>query len=273
MIAIFPKIASCVAARDWEQLGVLVRRYFGGDHVHAVVPDLVSYFQAIDIPLTRAPMKGRAAIAARDVNGRFHLSAWLHPDVLSGSEEERLLLAHLLGHFFIHIQPQIMRGEWKDGGFKEMMSPGVRMVRDKAVDKSLPKEELQDREADAFAAAFLMPKAFIVRAKDQLRSIEKMAQFFRVPADLLWWRLDQVWEGAQPPDFLQAEIRLVSRERSQAAVRTAQNERQGAQIDPTSPAEPSTPETGVTPESLSRLKGIEKIRQLARQMEKGPTRK
>lgn len=273
MIAIFPKIASCVAARDWEQLSVLVRRYFGGDHVHAVVPDLVSYFQAIDIPLTRAPMNGRAAIAARDVNGRFHLSAWLHPDVRSGSEEERLLLAHLLGHYFLHIQPQIMRGEWKDGGFKEMMSPAVRMVREKVVEKSLPKEELQDREADAFAATFLMPKAFILRAKEQLRSIEKMAHFFRVPADLMWWRLDQIWEGAQPSDFLQAEIRLVSRERSQSTVQPPQNERKGAQMDQTPQNEHTSSETGVTPESLSRLKGIEKIRQLARQMEKGPTRK
>ncbi len=275
MIAIFPKIAAAVAAGDPEQLAVLVRQYFGGEAIHAVVPELQDYLQAIDIPLTRASMKGRGAIAARDVKGRFQLSAWLHPDVTIGGEEERLLLSHLLGHYFLHIQPMIMRGEWKDGGFKEMHSPGIRMIHTASAedDRKRSPEDRQDREADAFAAAFLMPRAFVVRAQQQLGSVEKMARFFHVPVELMAWRLDMVQDvQVQPRDFIQAEIRLRRQNRSPAP---GESDRKGAMAqNPQDKVVSGTSGTAnLDASDISRLKGMDKIRNLARKMDKGVPKK
>src|SRR5262245_38084983 len=126
MIAIFPEIASASVAKQFDVLGILVRSYFAGDRRSAPQLDVKSIVQSAGIMVRRGQLQRNAvgAIVAKDTAGRVEVSIILTDRPLPVAEEA-FLLAHLFGHWLIHIQPAIARGEWRTSGYTEFNLPST----------------------------------------------------------------------------------------------------------------------------------------------------
>jgi Zn-dependent peptidase ImmA (M78 family) len=210
MIAIFPEVASASFAKQYDKLGILVRQYFGGELQASPQISMVQVIESCGLSLARGVLRksGAGAILARDKAGRVDVSVIL-PGASLPIEEERFLLAHLLGHWFVHIQPSIARGEWQTSGYNEDSLPSTyfegRLFSEVCESKALVLES----EANLFAISLLLPKSMIVRAFEKLGSIERIARFFQTPVQAVEVRLQQlgvIWPVT--PDFVTAERRL-----------------------------------------------------------------
>ncbi len=93
---------------------------------------------------------------------------------------QRFTIAHELGHYFLHLQTL------PSGGFADTRSlyrnPGD-------LDRLNPKEREEERQANQFAAALLMPEPRIRALAPALGSIEELARTFRVSLDAMGIRL------------------------------------------------------------------------------------
>ena len=105
MIAIFPEIAACSASGDLERLGILVRNYFGGDQKFSPSLNMTEVLKSVGIEVQRLPLDSRAALLAKDEKGVFEIIAVLSEGL--SPDEERFMLAHMLGHFLLNVQPLI----------------------------------------------------------------------------------------------------------------------------------------------------------------------
>lgn len=189
MIAIFPKIANLAARNDYENLTCLIRKYYGKDEVYSPDLDMELIFKSIGIGISYLKLDTRAALIAKDESGRFQISAVLN-DERWGRFEQKVTLAHLLGHYLLHVEPSIARGELNRIGFKEDISPIERFSLNLAGNgKDTDRREV---EADQFAASLLLPQAFIKRASEKISEKDKLAAFFGVPVQLLNYRLQRL---------------------------------------------------------------------------------
>ena len=208
MIAIFPEIAAAVQKKDVELTACLVRKYFGGESANAPRLDCHKMFHASGIAIEQAPIAPVAALIVKDEHGRVQIRAMVRRDVADPAEL-RFLLAHLMGHFVLHIQPQIARGEWQLSGVKETLSPIERYGSGRLDNRTPTGEVAKELMADAFAAALLMPLGMARRAAQKLGEMDKVATFFGVPATVVRRRLESVGVLADVPvDFFDAEARL-----------------------------------------------------------------
>lgn len=194
MIAIFPQIAECATKGDPERLAVMVRKYFGGKSTYAPALDIIQIYNDMGIGIRHMPLEGVAALIGKDESGRFSVSAFLNPSAGMNKEEETFTLAHLLGHYFFDMQPQIARGEWHHSGVKEHVSPQVRYSIN-----GIQSDDRKDRLADQFAACLLLPQALVARAAPKFGSTQKMAQFFGVDIKVLTRRALEL--GCTLPDL------------------------------------------------------------------------
>jgi Zn-dependent peptidase ImmA (M78 family) len=205
MIAIFPKIAGCAASGDIERLAVLVRDYYAGDEKFAPQLDLAGLTQRAGIVLSSQQIDGMGAILVTDQRGTFQVHVVLHQDLVQ-KEERDFLLAHLLGHFFIDLQPLIARGDTKINGIKEFQSPLERFARGGT------KAERADASADQFAAALLLPRGMLKRAHEKIQDLTRIAGFFGTTPEVIRRRLAQLgtpMESTQEPaNFFVAEAEL-----------------------------------------------------------------
>lgn len=102
-----------------------------------------------------------------------------------GNERKRFTLAHELGHFFLHSKNQPLFID---------KSPKI-MYRNNA---SSTGEVLIEREANAFAAALLMPQKLIIQEIDKLQEndaskiIYKLAGKFKVSEQAMSFRLSNL---------------------------------------------------------------------------------
>jgi Zn-dependent peptidase ImmA (M78 family) len=235
MLAIFPEISSCAAASDCERLAALVRKYFGGDNPGALVLDLQKIIDSIGIPISYRSMSLAGAIAYRDKDGKFEVSM-MASDAL-GSFAKRFTLAHLLGHFFLHIQPKIAQGDADQGGFKEQISPLDRYQDGLGLEDLTAVQFAQEDLADRFAAAILVPGGLLKRLMTQETSLDALASRLQVTSQFLTRRLEDL--GAGP----------------KAIQNTVPNPVQ----KPVAPAARSTED---------RSSGMNRIREIARQLER-----
>jgi Zn-dependent peptidase ImmA (M78 family) len=190
MIAIFPEIAIAADKRDFEQLAILIRQYFCGANAAKPRVDMSALIRRFGIPVNRMRLAEKGMIAVRDERGSIHCSIAIQEDLTE--EEDSFLLAHLLGHFLLHIQPRIARAEWSASGFREAISPLGRYTH--SIEADDPEQTLRaaELEADRFAAALIMPRGMFKRAIEKLETdVQKIANVFGVSRSLIEARRDE----------------------------------------------------------------------------------
>ncbi len=190
MIAIFPEIVSCVASGDLERLSVLVRRYFVKADAQKPCVDMRTAISNLGVAIQSLRYPEYGSLLARDDKGQFTVTMVLSETALA-PQHERFLLAHMLGHYMLHIQPKIAQGEFSISGFKEAVAPWERYATLESTSK-LRAAELREVEADQFAAALLMPRAMVLKAQAKLQAIDKLAEFFGVDEAVMAARLEQL---------------------------------------------------------------------------------
>lgn len=196
MIAIFPAIAAVAESRDIEELAVVVRKYHAVGRPSAVRLDVEGLVTAVGIPIGTTAMADFGAIACRDVGGRFDVAFMLREQAW-GHWEKQFILAHLLGHYLLDVQPQLARGEWRTSGFREAVCPLTRYGQDSDGNRSGGVDQHREELADQFAGALLLPKAMVLRAMERLQDVKIVAEFFGVSIPCLTRRLE-ILMGAQP---------------------------------------------------------------------------
>ena len=208
MIAIFPEIVRVASKEDVEFLAVLVRKYFAGEKATSPKLDIATIYKNMGIWLEKKFLDDQGVIIVKDEKGLFSISAIVQPDI--NGPEERFLLAHLLGHYFLDIQPYLARGDWSASGFRETRSALSRYTfghlsansRDRRSSGETG-EEKKELLADEFAAALLMPKGMTKKAFQKLNDIEKLAIFFGVAEPCLERRLEclgMISKGQKAPE-------------------------------------------------------------------------
>lgn len=195
MIAIFPEIANLVARGDIEALVCQVRKYFGGPKAYAPIIDVEQLMLYAGINVQDVPHVEAGALVAQDQGGRFTVVALVN-EKLQNYVDRNILLAHLLGHFLLHAQPEIARGEGGCYAFRDSQSPLERWSAHDSWSKIHWNSD-QDRQADLFALALLLPLGMIQRAAAQLVEPQKLAKFFGLPQQIVEMRLDQMAIGSQ----------------------------------------------------------------------------
>lgn len=190
MLALFPELSACAKARDIEKLAILVRTYFAG--VDAVKPrvDVLTAVRQFGIPVGLAPIKYFGAIAVRDDGGDIRASILVRDNLQPN--QQSFVLAHILGHFLLQIQPRLASSEWKSSGFKELIDPSRRYAIAEGLGNLAATDFAVEDLADRFAAALLMPASMVKRAMEKLGDIAKVADFFGVDRDVLERRLEDI---------------------------------------------------------------------------------
>jgi hypothetical protein len=184
MIAIFPKIAECIFDKDVEKLVCMVRSYYGEDQVHSPKLDVLALCTQIGLRIHFLDLEYPGAIVCVDERGGFDSKIFLSRKAMRG-QDQNFTLAHLLGHFFLHIQPGIIKGELGRKGFKEFVQPMERYLASRY-------ESDVEEEADQFAAALLMPLGMVNRAGEQVSDRGRIADIFGLPKAVIERRLQLI---------------------------------------------------------------------------------
>ncbi len=299
MIAIFPEIVAAAAAGDVERLAILVRRYFCDRETFAPKPDVGRLMINAGMEVKTLPMDTHGALLAKDERGAFTITAVVNERV--DETQRRFLLAHMLGHYLLEIQPVIARGDWQASGYREPQCPAKRYAQSSPVDMN-QLEARRELLADDFAVALLLPRGMVRRAFEQLKDVERTAQFFGVAAAVLGRRLSDIGLAPNlPSNFLDAERQIgaavdappeakamvapiePSMPRSYAASTYGQTEKQtrkpaakpsvkpatkaGGQAE-RAPAPNPAPTRKPTPAAPKGI-GMDRLREIARKMDKG----
>lgn len=190
MIAIFPEIVTCVGIGDLERLSILVRRYFAKHEAQKPNVDIRALINTMGIEIQSLRYPELASLLARDEKGHFEITMVISDRALA-PEHERFLLAHMLGHYLLHVQPKIANGEFAVSGFRETDAPWERYAS-LSISASKSQTDQREYDADKFAAALLMPKAMVLKAQTKLVEVDRMAAFFGVSKVCMEARLEQV---------------------------------------------------------------------------------
>lgn len=207
MIAIFPEIAAAAAAGDVDRLAILVRRYFCDRETFAPKPDVGRLMINAGMEVKSLPMDTLAALLAKDERGTFRITAVIS-DRMNDDAQKRFLLAHMLGHYLLEVQPVIARGDWQVSGFREAQCPAKRYSQGSPVGMNAL-EARRETLADDFAAALLLPRGMVRRAIEQIKDPERTAAFFGVGLAVLARRLTDIGLAPNlPSNFLDAERQI-----------------------------------------------------------------
>jgi Zn-dependent peptidase ImmA (M78 family) len=207
MIAIFPETLASAARGDIEELAIVTRRYYGGEEKFAPSPDIAGLVTRVGLEVKTLPIEGLGALVAKDEQGIFSITTFLSPTVDKAAS--RFLLAHMLGHYLLDIQPLIAKGDWQRSGFRETICPLRRYTQDDLTSHSPTFELAKEARADLFAAALLMPLGMVKRAMEAMQNKQKVARFFGVPIPCLERRLMDIGlVTKEPANFLDAEAAL-----------------------------------------------------------------
>ena len=199
MLALFPEIASAAQSGDLEKLSVLIRTYFAADEATKPRLDAAAVVRHFGLPIGIDSTKYFGAIGVRDVGGNIRASIMLRDQLTA--EQKSFLLCHLLGHFVLHVQPVLARGEWKTSGFRENIDPIRRYAFGEGVSGISAQDYAAEDLADRFAGALLMPAAMFRRAMEKLKDPVKVAAVFGVTKETVERRIDDL-STAHPVEAL-----------------------------------------------------------------------
>jgi Zn-dependent peptidase ImmA (M78 family) len=190
MLALFPEIAACAQTGDLEKLSVMIRQYFAGDDAVKPGLDVDDLVRNFGIPVQTEFLDVQGAVAVADVKGDIKAKFLVNKSL--NHEKRQFILCHLLGHFVLHIQPALTKGDWKSSGFKEEFCPLGRYVSAEGLSGMSAHEFAAEDLADRFAGALLMPSAMVIRAMEKLGDLGKVSQVFGVSTELVARRLDDL---------------------------------------------------------------------------------
>lgn len=283
MIAIFPETLSFAEKGMIEHLAVSARRYF--ERLRSPILDLDALLKNMGIAVEVTGIDGFGALLAQDRQGRFTITMVLEksPDRFS----QKFIKAHLLGHYLLHLQPMIARGELGSYGFKELVCPMQRYCvggRDSGLGMESDLEGVREEQCDRFAGALLIPKGMLQKAWATLQDIEKIADFFGVAKNCLQRRMVDVglvFNG--PQSFLEAEKALrkevvnegIQRQPHPSEVKPSEFQltapKRPALIPPSyisSQGESSVPKKSEARSLKSSPSGMHRIREIAKMLDK-----
>ncbi len=301
MFAIFPEILQQAEKGDIEAVACLVRKYFGEHQVFIPNLRVAELCANAEIRMDSNIEKAAARLEAWDAQGQFRILISLHPDIRS-VREQNYILAHMLGHVFLDLQPKMAKGELQRSIFEKKLSPLRALLG--SPESASP--------ADRFAVSLLLPRAMLRKAIHALSSRKDAAAFFNVELALLEYRLHMLGLfGSEPAAGTvqkpqsqgqgdEAGEAKISRNPLSRASASTQNRSGGAEKNPVgeptmarSPAEPSAAASKEELSSVARVNrsvaartykkegerselaasekvspGMERLRQLARKIDK-----
>ncbi|MGE0174290.1 MAG: ImmA/IrrE family metallo-endopeptidase [Oligoflexales bacterium] len=196
MLAIFPKVAECALDQDVEKLACMVRHYFGADKGYRPQISVLEICESISLPVYKYDLNYAGALVCKDQAGAFEACLFLNGNFATEFERE-FTTAHMLGHFLLHIQPSIIRGELKSRGFKEAVSVHERYAKG-VYDGT--REAALEKQADDFAASLFMPYGMLNRARLRIGDNNKLADFFGVPPGVLARRIQTISQAELTPE-------------------------------------------------------------------------
>ncbi|MBC7533399.1 MAG: hypothetical protein H7318_17645 [Oligoflexus sp.] len=181
MFAIFPEILQQAEKGDLEAVACLVRKYFGEQQVFVPNLRVAELCSNAEIKIDNTVQKGAARLEAWDANGQFRIVFSIHPEIKS-IREQNYILAQLLGHVFLDLQPKMAKGELQRTIFEKKTSPL----------RALLLEPNLGTAVDEFALSLLLPKGMVKKALSTLSSRKDAAAFFNVELPLLELRLERL---------------------------------------------------------------------------------
>lgn len=181
MFAIFPEILQQAEKGDLEAVACLVRKYFGEQQVFAPNLRVAALCSNAEIKIDSSVQKGAARLEAWDANGQFRIVISIHPEIKS-VREQNYILAQMLGHVFLDLQPKMAKGELQRTIFEKKTSPL----------RALLLEPNLGTAVDEFALSLLLPKGMVKKALSTLSSRKDAASFFNVELPLLEFRLERL---------------------------------------------------------------------------------
>lgn len=190
MLAIFPEVSAAVKSGDIERLGILTRTYFCGDQATTPKFNGDALLRRYGIGVVRMNMEDFGRIAVRDERGAVQCSFAVRQGL--SETEEAFLLAHLLGHFILHVQPKIAKSEWTASGYREEVLPSSRYTHTASSAGVTAQQFALEDQADRFAGAVLMPSSMLKRAKEKQLTNESIAKVFGVTQEMVERRLDDL---------------------------------------------------------------------------------
>lgn len=150
------------------------------------------------------------SIVAHDESGQFSVA------ILTPQPIAHLPLfthAHLLGHYFCHLQSKIAQGGRTRCGYRETIDPLQRYLGAQDSQNGRLDEEVQ---ADAFAAALLMPQDWVRGDLSHGLNLAQIATRLQLSQELLTKRaqlLGLIPRPAAPQSFLEAEETLHAKQK------------------------------------------------------------
>ncbi|MBC7658470.1 MAG: hypothetical protein H7249_02050 [Chitinophagaceae bacterium] len=178
MFAIFPELLHQAEKGDLEAVACLVRKYFADGQVFVPNLRVAELCANAEIKIDQNIKTGAARLEAWDANGQFRIVISIHPEI-RGIREQNYILAQMLGHVFLDLQPKMAKGELQRSIFEKKTSPLRALL--------LNPETLTP--VDDFALSLLLPKAMVKKAMGTLSSRTDAAAFFNVELPLFECRL------------------------------------------------------------------------------------
>lgn len=278
MLAIFPEISAAVKGGDLERVGILVRTYFCGDSATKPQFAVESMLRRYGIPVVRMPLQDFGRIAVRDERGAVQCSIAVREGLSPAAES--FLLAHMLGHFILHVQPRVARGEWNTSGYREEISPAERYVHAVAAQGMSPAQYALEDQADRFAGAVLMPSGMLKRAKEKLTTNSAVARVFGVTKEMVDRRFDDLNGASLVGDVIESAIAGATKTNAQPTPQGRGIEDTAHMVREAHHREVPVPRAvaaqsysaGATeksaPDKVLSSKGMERLREIARKLDK-----
>lgn len=175
MIAVFPEIIRCIEKNQIERLAILVRTYFGGPESRSpgINLDHLIIHSGLNLIEKKSPYHG--ALMVSDSKGKLKATVVCAPGL--SVPDRRFLLGHLLGHYFLNVQKNLLANHTSSKGFGEDIAPLLRYEKQLYTHHDRQSEE---KLADQFAAALIMPSGMFKKAWTVFHSSIKMAEFFQI---------------------------------------------------------------------------------------------
>ncbi|MBI2603654.1 MAG: ImmA/IrrE family metallo-endopeptidase [Deltaproteobacteria bacterium] len=196
MFAIFPELIRAAKAGQIEQLALLVHRYHGSGEPLRLRPEWECLLADVGIALHYDRLERHGALLVKDEKGT-PFPAILLPQAMDWVEQ-KFLLAHLLGHFFLDYQAKIAAGTQRTSGLRELHSPYERYLQ--ARHDLHARDARTELQADAFAAAFLTPKSWLQELSQKEKEPQRIAEHFNVSIAFLTRRLVKMQTAQRKPN-------------------------------------------------------------------------
>jgi len=168
LLAIYPRLLELSRRREFCRLAVAVKETF---EIKREWPlNIIDLCKRAGIPMYQRALDYLGAIGCRDQRGRIDVfmvvQSGIDPTI------RHFVLAHLLGHYFLHIQPHLLKTERPHHGFRENSWP---------FPEKYSNSQKQEFEATAFALEILLPRSRLSKAIRAGMSAKSIAQKLQLP--------------------------------------------------------------------------------------------